>query len=91
MKISFEAGTVCNVLIRGQKNIRRRIYKWPETRFGSIPCHVFTSPCRKDVRAVYDPVSKSLTISGSRVPASEVPVPEYDILLCEPYRNPKPL
>ena len=90
MKLNLETiprGTICNVLIKGQRNIRRRVFKWPEMRFGEIRCYLFSAPCARDVRAEYDPHEKSLTISGKRVPASEVSVPHYDLLLCEPYRN----
>jgi hypothetical protein len=33
---------------------------------------------------MYDLGDQSLTIFGPRVPASEVSVPEYDLLSCEP-------
>lgn len=84
MKIQFNKGSICYVKIRGQTRARRRVFKWSEMRFGSILCYVFSAPCRNDVRAVYDPTVKSLRISGERVPASEVSVPHYDLLMCDP-------
>lgn len=89
MKINLDNGTICNVLIRGQRRILRRIFKWNEKRFGDIDCYVFSSPVRAHVRTTWDPAEKSLTIHGA-APASEVSVPHYDLLLCEPHRNLSP-
>lgn len=83
MKFQIDKGSICNVLIRGQRNTRRRVFKWTELRFGSIPCYVFSAPCRVDVKSEFNHATGELTIRGSRVPASEVSVPEYDILRCE--------
>ena len=83
MKIEIAKGTICRVKIKGQTTTRRRVFKWPEMRFGEILCYVFSAPCRNDVRVTYDPIKKSLEISGKRVPASEVSVPHYDLVFCE--------
>ncbi len=72
------------VKIRGQSVKVRRIFKWTETRFGSIPCAVFTAKARKDVRGHWDPARRTLSLTGSRLPAQELSVPHYDILECLP-------
>lgn len=88
---TLQSGTICNVLIRGQQRIRRRVFKWREQRFTDIPCFVFSAPVAQNVRATYHEESKRLTISGHPIPLSEVSVPRYDVLLCEPIRNLAPL
>ena len=84
MKIpELKNGHVVLVKIKGQRNIMRRVFKWTEKRFGEITCYVFTAPVRRGVRVTWNAAESSLSISGPRVPASEVSVPHYDIEICE--------
>ncbi|KKN59790.1 hypothetical protein LCGC14_0538800 [marine sediment metagenome] len=55
-----------------------RIFKWTENRFGSILCFVFTSRVNKDVVASF--ANDTLTISGRRIPSSELSIPIYDLI-----------
>lgn len=55
-----------------------RIFKWIDTRFGSIPCFVFTSRVNKDVKARFE--NNKLYISGRRIPQQELSIPLYDLL-----------
>ena len=57
----------------------RRIFKWHEKRFGDIPCCVFTSRANPDVRGEWNPLKKSLTLTGRRLPTSEISIPFYDL------------
>lgn len=80
---NLQPGKTYHVKIRGGRTVRR-IFKWRETRLGCIPCFVFTSRLSGEVRGSYNPSSKELTLSGKRIPASEVSVPAYDLLsICE--------
>ena len=81
---SLKSGNAYLVKIRGQSMQVRRIFKWTETRFGSIPCAVFTAKVHSDVRGQWDPARKTLRLTGSRLPAQELSVPHYDILECAP-------
>lgn len=74
----LKPGKAYRVVIRGQKRMMRRIFKWGETRFGGIRCYVFTSPANKSVTATGDGKTLSMT-GGRRLPASEVSVPHYDL------------
>jgi hypothetical protein len=60
-----------------------RIFKGMEQRFGDIPCAIFTAKVTRGTTATYDEATKTLTISGKRVPRSEVSVPHYDIMTAE--------
>ena len=83
--LSLTPGTIYRVKIKGQSRAPRRVFKWTEKRptFG-MKCFVFTAPVAADFRASWDPRAKSLTLSGKRVPRSEVSVPHYDLESCEP-------
>jgi len=61
----------------------RRIFKGLENRFGSIPCAVFTARVGKDVSATFDAASKTLSMSGKRLPQQDVSIPHYDIASAE--------
>ena len=58
-----------------------RIFKWMETRFGKIPCFVFTSKVNKDVVAEY--IGNTLRITGKRLPQQEISIPIYDLITVE--------
>ncbi len=65
----------------------RRIFKRTETRFRSIPCYVFTSKVSPRLTATWHEDTKTLSLSlvgRGYFPASELSVPEYDIVSCEP-------
>jgi len=80
----LRSGTRYRVKIVGHQRSAIRIFKWLETRLASIPCAVFTSPVKPDVSAAWDPEKKTLSLSGKKLPASEVSVPHYDIDWVEP-------
>lgn len=98
MKPDIKPGTICMVRIRSSKwegnalkhkpgRLARRVFKWTEKRFGEILCYVFSSPCRADVKVKVETMQDNaihLTISGPKVPCSEVSVPHYDLIHCEP-------
>lgn len=60
-----------------------RIFKGMERRFGEIPCAVFTSRIDPSTTATYDAETKTLSLSGKRIPQSEMSVPHYDIVSAE--------
>jgi hypothetical protein len=62
----------------------RRIFKGLEKRFGAIPCAIFTAKVDKATSASYNKETCTLTISGKRLPISEVSIPHYDIVVAEP-------
>ena len=62
----------------------RRIFKGMESRFGGILCAVFTSQVDKSTSATYDKESATLTLSGKRLPQSEVSIPHFDLASAEP-------
>ncbi len=74
----LQSGKTYLVKIRDGRTVRR-IFKWRETRFGRIPCYVFTSKLVGDIKGAYNPATKELTLSGKRIPVSEVSVPAYDL------------
>lgn len=78
-RITLEPGKRYRVRMRGQRVAVQRIYKWPELRFGDIPCHVFTAKVAPDVSATWDQATQTLELSGKQVPSSEVSIPEYDL------------
>ena len=55
-----------------------RIFKWMETRFGDIPCFVFTSRVDKSVSAEFS--DNTLRMAGKRLPAQEISIPIYDLI-----------
>jgi hypothetical protein len=57
----------------------RRIFKGLESRFGTVPCAVFTTRVGPATSATYDEVTGMLSISGKRVPRSEVSIPHYNL------------
>lgn len=57
----------------------RRIFKGLESRFGEIPCAVFTARVDPTTSAIYDEVTGTLALRGKRVPRSEVSIPHYDL------------
>lgn len=61
---------------------RTRIFKWLETRFGSILCGVFSTQIRGPITVeVVGP--DHLRFSGAHVPQGEWSIPHYDIEWCE--------
>jgi hypothetical protein len=60
-----------------------RVFKWEESRFGSIRCWVFTSRVSRDVRATFDAETQTLSMSGRRLPAQELSIPYYDLISAE--------
>lgn len=76
-RMRLNPGSRYRVRTHNQRKTVERIYKWPETRLGSIPCHVFTARVASDVSASWD--GTRLTITGSKVPRSELSIPEYDL------------
>jgi hypothetical protein len=83
--LPLKPATRYRVKIKGQARAFVRIFKWSEKRrtFG-MKCFVFTAPVAADVVATWNAAKESLTLSGKRVPRSEVSVPHYDLLSCEP-------
>jgi hypothetical protein len=61
----------------------RRIFKGMEKRFGEITCAVFTARVDKDASAFFNKKNGTMTISGKRVPQSEVSIPHYEIETAE--------
>ena len=57
-----------------------RIFKWEENRFGSMLCLVFTSRVNKSVKAIYNEKEGSLSMSGTRLPCSELSIPYYNLI-----------
>jgi len=60
-----------------------RIFLFRERRFGIIPCAVFSAPVRGPV-TVHVIKPGHLRISGPTPPRSEISVPHYDLLQCNP-------
>ena len=60
-----------------------RIFKGMEARLGEIPCAVFTSRVDRNTSGSYDPEKRTLTLSGKRLPRSELSIPHYDIMSAE--------
>lgn len=79
-KIKLQPGSAYYIKIRGGRTVKR-IFKHTEKRFGDIICYVFTSRLSGEVRGSYNPATEEITLSGKRVPLSEVSVPEYDLIL----------
>ena len=98
MKLSdippLKNGQICLVAFksRGIGRIERRVFKWTEKRFGTIPCYLFSAPVIKPrgdrhIRVTWNAAEKSLEIAGPKVPCSEISVPHYDLTLLEPVHN----
>ena len=82
MEISkLEQGKIYMVRHTGGKRAVRRVFKWTETRFKSIPCAVFTAKIDKAITASFD--GENVTISApcfKRFPFQEISIPEYDLI-----------
>lgn len=61
-----------------QSKAVRRVFKGIETRFGAIPCAIFTSKVGRNVTAQIE--DEMLVISGRKVPRSEISIPHYDLV-----------
>ena len=55
----------------------RRVFKWMETRLGSIPCAVFSSKVIGDLTV--ERIEDGLRFSGRIVPRGEISIPAYDL------------
>lgn len=60
-----------------------RIFKGMETRLGEIPCAIFTTRVDRSTTGSYDQEKRTLTLSGKRLPRSELSIPHYDIMTAE--------
>ena len=78
-RMKLQPGRRYRVRTMQQRKTVERIYKWPELRFGDIPCHVFTAKAAPDVVGTWDEQSQQLSLCGRKVPASELSIPEYDL------------
>ncbi len=83
-KTELRNGARYRVKMSGRKRSAIRIFKWTEKRFRSIRCFVFTAPVSAAVTAEWNQGEKSLFLRGPKIPRSEVSVPYYDLISCEP-------
>ena len=82
-RFNLQPGRRYLVLHRGGQRPVRRIFKWIERRFGSLPCQVFTSQVTSEVQATWIAKTKTLRLRGLKLPSSELSIPDYDLIECK--------
>lgn len=82
---TLRPGQQYRVRIRNYRTATR-VFLYLERRFRSIPCAVFSTPVRGPITVqIIKPCH--VRISGPTPPRSEISVPHYDLLQCEPIQT----
>lgn len=79
---NLRTGQQYRVKIRNQRTATR-IFLYRERRFKSIPCAVFSSPVRGPL-IIHVVKPGQIRLAGPTPPRSQLSVPHYDLLQCEP-------
>ena len=73
------------VIHENSKRKVRRIFKKTELRFGNIICAVFTSKIPPQL--TMEVLPDGYVYRNGKMPSSELSIPYYDLLTCEPIKK----